>query len=386
MEGRPSFLMFARQEWVVATSDGALFTQTRYESGGELVMSLGGSNSLAEFAGGGIKQLVHGIEITGAGWEHFLDAKIPEQFLSGQIRRELEAQAALLGKPATVGKYTLVCDGATMAALAESTLGVATQLDRALGYEANAAGTSWVTDPLAMVGHESITAPLVGLTANRSAPQELATVKWDAEGVTPEPYPLIQDGVLVDFQTTREQAAWLAPYYTKQGKPVRSHGCAAAEDAHFLPMQQLPNLALTPNPSAVRVEDLIADVKDGLFLEGCKVSELDAQARTGLLDEGYQGRGRMREIKNGRLGKVVQGGSVFFTSQTLWKAITAIGGPTTEAVIGVSQFGNPIDRTMSGLNHLQFGKGQPLQLTSHSVRGVAATIPDQPLIDPARKG
>ena len=385
MEGLPSWLMFARHEWVMATSDGTLVTQTLYESGGELVMSLGGS--LDAMFGVGIKQLVHGIEITGAGWEHFLEANIPEQLLSGQIRRELEAKAALAStsKPATVGKYTLVCDGATMAALAGGTLGVATQLDRALGYEANASGTSWLDDPLAMVGNAHVAAPGIGLTANRSAPRELATVKWDAEGVTPEPFPLITDGVLVDFQTTREQAGWLAPYYTKHGTPIRSHGCAAAESAHFIPMQQSPNLALTPNPSAVGVEDLIADVKDGLLLEGCQISEIDAQVRTGLLDEGFQGRGRMREIKNGRVGNVVQGGAVFFTSQALWKAITALAGVSSEAAVGVSQFDNPIDPTRSGMNHLQLGKGQPLQLTSHSVRAVAATIPNQPLIQPGRK-
>ena len=46
-----------------------------------------------------------------------------------------------------------------MASLVEQTFGVATQLDRALGYEANAGGTSYIDDPLGMVGHLQVARP-----------------------------------------------------------------------------------------------------------------------------------------------------------------------------------------------------------------------------------
>ena len=375
--GTPSWLTFVRDERVVATSEGALLTQTRYESGGVLLLGL-----YENMPGGGRVLLaqvdVPELTVAGAGWERVLDAKVPERIRSGEFQAALR-RGVISQKTFTVGRYTLVCDGATMAALVESTLGVATQLDRALGYEANASGTSFLEDPLGMVGNYHLASPLVTVTANRSTPGELATVQWDDEGVEPQPFTLVQHGVVTDFQTTREQAAWLAPYYQKIGQPVHSHGCAATEDAHFAPMQHLPNLSLEPNPAAVRVEDLVADVKDGLLVEGGEVFEMDSQARTGLL------LGRMREIKNGRLGPKLAGGAVLFETEDAWKHLQALGGVTTQARLGRSQYGWHTNIPVSEYQHHAYGKGTPPQVTSHSVRAVAATIPNQPLINPARK-
>jgi len=373
--GFTSWACFIRQEQVVATSEGSLFTQTLYESGGVLRCALyppGGGSELAT-------QDVHDVSVAGAGWERFLDAQIPDQY--PRIKHELAQKAVVPSKVATVGKYTLVCDGATMAALVEQTLGLATQLDRALGYEANAGGTSFITDPLAMVGTLAVAAPVVTLTANRSAPQELATVKWDDEGVEPEPFTLVKDGVLVDFQTTREQAAWLTPYYAKTGRPVRSHGCAASEDAHMIPLQHMPNLALEPSPAAVRVDDLVADVEQGILIEGGEVIQRDFQARTGLLI------GNMRQIRRGRLGATLQGGAVMYNATELWKHLSAVGGASTQQVRSWSaaQDSDILGNEFWLLMHGMLGKGEPQQRTSHSVRAVAATIPNQPLIDPSRK-
>ena len=144
-----------------------------------------------------------------------------------------------------------------------------------------------------MVGSLQVATSLITLTANRSAPTQLATVKWDDEGVEPDVcFTLIQDGVLTDFQTTREQAGWLAPYYQRRGQSVHSHGCAGAENAHYITMQHPPNLSLSPNASAIRREDLVADVVDGILIEGGIAFSIDSQARNGLLSGG------MRRIQN----------------------------------------------------------------------------------------
>ena len=358
--GIPSNMQFVRQERTVATSEGALFTQNQYESGGTIVVNL-----LKQEVG----ETVQRIEAAGLGWERFLDAKIPEQFF--EIAQNLRTRAAGGVKVATVGRYTLVCDGATMAALVDRTWGIATQVDRALGYEANAKGTSILNDPLAMLGEAHVASPLVSISANRSAATQLATVKWDDEGVTPEPFPLIKDGVLVDFQTTREQAAWLAPYYQRIQRPMQSHGCAAAESALTITMQHMPNLTLDPSASTTRLDDLVANVNDGMLIENGVVRS-DFQVSGGML---Y---GNMREIKHGRLGPSVAGGAVFFSTRDLWKNVTALGGPATQEVRSESQY--MIDNT-----ELSSYKGQPAQATGHSVSGAAATIANQPLIIPSRK-
>jgi TldD protein len=358
-----SYLLFMRQERVVATSDGTLVTQTLYETGGELIV---GRNDVNE------NHNLHMFDFMGRGWELIVDAKVPEQLAT--FRAKLAAETVRGSKPATVGRYTVVCDGATMAAVLSSTLGRATQLDVALGYEANAGGTSFIDDPLAMVGQSKVASPFVTVTANRSAPMQLATVRWDDEGVVPEPFPLVKDGVLVDFQTTREQAAWLAPYYQQHGRPIQSHGCARSEDALVTTLQMTPNLALEPSSSKIQLEDLVATVREGILLEqGWTI--VDFQGRGGLID------GKKTEIKNGRLGKPLDGGAVLFNTQDLWTHIEALGGAATTQVIAKADHAFLVGGHGGG----QQDKGEPAQATNFSVQAVAATILNQPLIDPSRK-
>jgi TldD protein len=373
-----SQLHFVRQERVVATSEGGRFVQTVYESGGEIAVGPWHNPKLSSLGLRGNERLsIDGLATTGRGWELFLDAKIPAQLQA--MPERFVAQAALQAtmKPALIGRYTLVCDGATMAALLSATFGVATQLDRAMGYEANAGGTSFLDDPLAMVGALQVASPHVTITANRSAPAQLATVRWDAEGVEPQPFAVIKEGVLSDYQTTREQAAWLAPYYAKVGHPVRSNGCAAAEDALGITVQHVPNLALEPNPSGGGLDALIATVKSGVLLESGTVAQIDAQARNGLLAATT-----LRKIKDGRLGSALRNGAILFNTLDLWKHVTAVGGAATAAVVPYSQY--PYGGELGQLFHRPV-KGQPAQASSYSVQAVAATVDNQALIDPFRK-
>ena len=362
-----SHIDFTRQDRMVMTSEGAHFVQTLYESGGLIACS--------GMYGLNIEVNVQGITTAGRGWELFLNAKIPEQFptMSAQIEaiHTLQKEA----KPVTIGRYTVVCDGVTMASLLDRTLGAATQLDRALGYEANAAGTSYLTEPLTMLGTFKAASPHVTISANRSAPAQLATVRWDDEGVESQQFPLVKDGVLVDFQTTREQAAWLAPYYQQRGQPLRSRGCAAAESALFITMQHSPNLDLAPNSAAVHLDDLIADVPDGVLITDGQVMQIDFQTRSGLLV------GQMREIKRGRLGRLITGGALLFDALDLWRNVIAVGGAPTEGVIASSQY--PLGGSGGFWGYPV--KGQPPQATSHSVQSVAATIMNQTIVNPARK-
>jgi TldD protein len=364
----PSYLHFARQDRIVATSEGTLVTQTCYETSGKIEVRHPVINQPHA------KLELQGLTPAALGWELFAAAHIPEQLdaaLAGILDRDALHQAA---QPALVGRYTFVCDGVTMASMVEQTMGIATQLDRALGYEANAGGTSFLDDPLSMVGQLQVAAPLVTITGNRNVPTQLATVQWDDEGVVPESFPIVQQGVLVDFQTTREQATWLAPYYARAKRPARSHGCAAAEDGLSITLQHMPNLALAPNPQTADIAALMADVKDGVLIEGGSASA-DFQARTGLL------RGNMRKITNGKLGAPLNGGGLLFDTLDFWKNVRALGDTTTTATRGTSQYRGMFSWFLTP----SIAKGQPAQMTSHSVQAVAATIANQPLIDPTRK-
>jgi TldD protein len=117
-----------------------------------------------------------------------------------------------------------------------------------------------------MLGSYQAGAPAITLTAERSEPGAVATVKWDDEGVEPDTFHLVKDGVLTDFQTTRESAGWMKDYYAKTGQPIRSHGCAGAPSAVYAPMQQAPNLTLTSGHGAEDFDALVSGMTDGIAI------------------------------------------------------------------------------------------------------------------------
>lgn len=356
--GQWSWISSVRQERILVTSEGTRVAQTRYETGSVMVLGLGP-----------VPVLVRNVAWAGKGWELFHDANFLNEF-----PQRLDEARRIAKVPSTalqVGRYPIVCDGVTMARILDATLGVATQLDRALGYEANASGTSYLNDPLAMLGQFQVASPLVTVTANRSALAQLATVQWDDEGVAPVDTSLVSGGVLQDFQTTREQAAWLAPYYTKMGRLIRSKGYAAAEDALSIPIQQSPNLVLAPGPTGAGIEGMVSTIKDGVFVERGRVT-CDFQAKTGLLQGGL-----LREIKNGRLGKFLNTGGIYFNTVDLWKNIKTLGDVSTYDTEAISQY--------ERMGEIRDEKGEPEQRSSHTVLAPAAVIDRQTLIDPWRK-
>jgi TldD protein len=357
--GFPDTPNFTRQERTTATSEGALFSQTTYVAGGgiRLVVRAMGADQKANMTSANVR----GISYAGAGWELFLDAKIREQIPN--LVEEAEANLFLPWKPIEVGRYEMVMPASVVGSLIAETLGSATQLDRAMGMEANAGGTSYLgPDPEDHLG-TVLGLPLFTVTANRSVQKGLATVKWDDEGVEPETFPIIEKGVLVDYQTTREQTSWLAPWYKSRQRPVRSHGCAVAPEALDFPMQHTPNLRMEPGSEATTFEEMIKNTRKGIAFLGGSISA-DFQSRTGGSYRSY-----MREIVDGKLGPILVGADILFASTELWKSLLEIGGPTSMAM---SAHGSR--------------KGQPVQSTLYSIEAVPARFKDMTVIDSTRRG
>lgn len=344
-----------RQERMVATSEGALFRQTVHRSGMGLGVAITDISDGIHRASAGAR----GGNFAGAGWEHILDAKLREQ-IPGLVA-EAEADLFLLHKPVDVGRYEVVMPAGVTSSFVAQTLGNATQLDRAVGMEANAGGTSYLgPDPADHLG-TILGSPLINVSANRSQPKGLATVKWDDEGVEPETFPLLEKGMFVDYQTTREQASWLAPWYQSRQRPVRSHGCAVAPAAGDFPMQHTPNLQLAPGNGSTTFDDMIQNTTRGVAFLGGKI-QTDFQSRTGVAF------GFMREIIKGKLGDVLDGAQILFSSAQLWKDISEIGGPGSLETSGGSS-----------------GKGQPAQSDSFSCQAVPTRAKALSIVDRRRK-
>jgi TldD protein len=297
-----------------------------------------------------------------AGWERITDVDVRELLRQAMDQIDDALAHTLPVKPVEVGRYDLVLTADAMATLLSETLGPATELDRALGYEANAGGTSYLgPHPLTLLG-TTIASPLVTVTADRSTPLALATIGWDDEGVAPAPFPLISKGVLVDYQTTREQAAWLAPWYQKEGLPIRSHGCASAPSALSVTMQHTPNLQLHPGSNAQDLDDLVAGLEHGLLIEGLNV-HMDFQCNSGIATVGAT------EIRKGKRIARIQNAGLLFRSADFWKNVQAVGGPQSQHWTG--GFGSD--------------KGEPTQGTGYSIAAVPAAVKQQTIIDPTRK-
>jgi TldD protein len=302
----------------------------------------------------------------GLGWELFVAEKIPrvrDHTIYEEIDRaieELREDLLMPVKPVEVGRYEAAFDPLTVASIVDETIGRATELDRALGYEANAGGTSYLNDPLGMLGSYQAGAPSFSVNADRSEAGAVATVKWDDEGVEPEAFPLVKDGVLTDFQTTRESARWLEAAYTKHGRPVKSHGCAGSESAVFAPLQHSPNLSLAAGREAKDFDAIVAGMTKGIAVKSGSAL-LDFQHSSGL------GLGRLYDVKQGKRVARLSGGFLFRATE-LWKSLQALGGDASLRRYGMVAT-----------------KGEPEQQFYHSVTTPAALVKDLTIIDPLRK-
>jgi TldD protein len=247
-----------------------------------------------------------------------------------------EVVEKLKAKPAVPGRYDLVVDPSQLFLAIHESVGHSTELDRALGWEANMAGTSFVKPGDA--GRLKFGASIVNLVADRTQPGGLATTGFDDEGVKADRWHLVRDGQFVDWQTTRE----LAPLVGQ----TRSHGCLHADDWSSVPFPRMPNVSLQPATAEVTLDDLFGDIKRGLFIEGRGVSSIDQQRYN------FQfGGAVIREITNGKLGAMVRDGGYQSRTPDFWASCDGIGGPATYKLWGTSADGKGEPGQTNAVSH-----------------------------------
>ena len=179
--------------------------------------------------------------LTGTGWD--FDAEIAQ--LPEHLAEHVKAPTVV------AGVQDLVIDPSNLFLTIHESIGHATELDRALGYEAAYAGTSFATfDQLGTLRYGS---PAMNVTGDRVVEHGLSTIGYDDEGVAGQAFDLVKDGVLVGYQLNRQMAA---------GKGLgRSNGCAFADSAGHIPMQRMPNVSLQPEAGGPSTEELISRVE-----------------------------------------------------------------------------------------------------------------------------
>ncbi|HZZ54149.1 MAG TPA: TldD/PmbA family protein, partial [Trebonia sp.] len=193
--------------------------------------------------------------LTGTGWDFGAElAELPDLLAAKLTAPSVEA-----------GRYDLVIDPSNLWLTIHESIGHATELDRALGYEAAYAGTSFAT--VDQLGTLQYGAPFMHVTADRTVEHGLASVGWDDEGVAAQSWDLIRDGILVGYQLDRRMAA-------RQGYP-RSNGCAFADSSSHVPIQRMANVSLQPTPAGPSTEELISAVTNGIYVVGDKSWSID---------------------------------------------------------------------------------------------------------------
>ncbi|MEY3711205.1 MAG: hypothetical protein RLZZ99_1026 [Actinomycetota bacterium] len=189
------------------------------------------------------------------------------------------------------GKYDLLIHPSNLWLTIHESIGHATELDRAIGYEANYAGTSFATPE--KLGTLKYGSNLMNVTGDRLTEHGLSTVGWDDEGVAAQRWDIVKDGVLVGYQLDRRIAARV--------NRDRSNGCAFADSPAHVPIQRMPNVSLQPNPNGPTLDKLIESVEDGIYILGDKSWSIDMQ-RYNFQFTGQQ----FHRIKNGKLAGQVK--------------------------------------------------------------------------------
>lgn len=219
----------------------------------------------------------------------------------------------------TPGKYDLVLHPSHLFLTIHESVGHPTELDRALLWEANYAGTSFLTPD--KTGKLQFGSKMVNFIADRTQPQGMATVGYDDEAVPGQSWHLVKDGVFVDWQTTRDTAKIV-------GK-TRSYGCLHADSWGSVPFPRMPNVSLQPSKDNVSQDDLIAGVDNGILIYGRGSYSIDQQRYN------FQFGGQtFWEIKGGKVQGMLR--DVAYQSRTtdFWGSLDGLGGQATYEIPG----------------------------------------------------
>ncbi len=208
------------------------------------------------------------------------------------------------------GKYDLVLDPSNLFLTIHENVGHPLELDRVLGYEANYAGTSFATLDKRDAGFRW-GSDLVTFFADKTQSGSLGAVGYDDEGVKTQRWDLVRDGVLVDYQATRDEAHIL-------GREA-SHGCSYADSWSSVQFQRMANVSLAPGKAPLSVDDMIKDVENGIWIHGRGSYSIDQQRYNAQF-----GGQLYYQIKDGRIAGMVEDAAYQIRTPEFWNACTAI--------------------------------------------------------------
>ena len=315
-----SSMSFYRSEKTYANTDGTVTAQTYYRTLPSMSITAVSPDS-SDFQ----SRSSTDVQPMARGYEHVTSARL----IDNAPRWAAEAVQKLSAKPVEVGRYDLVLDPTHLWLTIHESIAHPTELDRAMGYEANYAGTSFVAPPQSVLGKLRYGPEFMNVRGDRSEPGALATTGWDDDGVAPEDFLIIRNGVFNDYQTTREQAAWLDWWYTGQGRDVRSHGCSYAQSWSDVQFQRMPNVSLRPGEQDLVWDDLIAATDRGIAIVGDGSFSIDQQRYNAQF-----GGQVFHEIRGGKIVGMLKDVAYQIRTPEFWNSLDMIGGARSYMLCG----------------------------------------------------
>jgi TldD protein len=302
-----------REERAFRSSEGADFEQRFVECGA-------GIDALA-ISDGRVQvrsyPSAHGGSSAQAGWEY-----VEGLALEREAPRVGEEAAALLqADPCPAGVMTIVIDSEQMVLQVHESVGHPTELDRVYGTEAAYAGTSFLKP--GDLGTLRYGSELMNITADSTTPGGLGTFAFDDEGVPAGRHPVVEQGVLRGFLSSRETAALVG---------AGSGGSMRADGWSRMPLVRMTNLHLEPGEGTT--QDLLADVDDGIFLETNKSWSIDDKRLN------FQfGTQVAWEIKRGQRGRMLRDATYMGVTPKFWAGLDAVAGPDEWQLYGLTNCG-----------------------------------------------
>lgn len=308
-------------EWkLLATSEGAYVEQEITRLGPGFTVTA------VDDKRGDFQTRDHDIPPRQAGWEYVEDARLVDD----ARRVGEEAVEKLKAAPVAPGKHDLILHPTNLWLTIHESIGHPTELDRAMGFEANMAGTSFATPD--KLGKLRIAAKHMTFYADRTTAGGLATSGYDDEGVAAQKWNLVDKGILVGYQTTREQAGWIGE--------KASRGTSYADGYASFPFQRMPNVSLAPQTKEQSFDDLVAATDDGIAIVGRGSWSIDHQRYN------FQFGGQaFYEVKHGKKTRMLRDVAYQANTIAFWTSCDLIGGPASW--------------TMGG--SMSDGKGEPTQ-------------------------
>ena len=270
------------------------------------------------------------------------DAYDKGEFLIQAERVAAQAEEKLSARISPEGEFDIITDSENLSLTIHESVGHATELDRVMGYEVSMAGSSFVTRDKRgefQYGSEPVT-----LMADNTLEHGLATQGFDDDGVPGQRWEIVKEGVFQTYSTGREFAHYI--------DEERSRGCCRADHWSSIPIVRIPNLFLMPGKQSLSPEELIADVKHGLYFEGMDSFSID-QWRLNF----QFGGNAVWEIRNGKKVGMLKAALYQSRTPTFWNACEATCDASHWQAHGV----------------MNCGKGDPMQI-AQMTHGAAPTL------------